>query len=90
MHERNRAAFEGLHREGHDNAHYDLEAEFRRILNDPATSLRDKVRFSCAQSALLGGLVLTTAIDVPDLSLDELAALLREAVHGVLGQPAAG
>ncbi len=89
VHDRNRAAFEGMHREGHDEAHHDIEAEFRRILNDPAISLRDKVRFSCAQSALLGGLLITTGIDLPDASLDELADLLREAVHGVLGQPTA-
>lgn len=89
MHDRNRAAFEGMHREGHEESHLDIEAEFRRILNDPAISLRDKVRFTCAQSALLGGLLLTTGIDLPEGSLDELAELLREAVHGVLGQPTA-
>jgi AcrR family transcriptional regulator len=88
MHERNRAAFEGMHQEDHhQNSHNDLEVEFRRILKDPDISLRDKVRFTCAQSALLGGLLITSAIDMPASSLDELADLLRESVHAVLGQP---
>src|ERR1700677_1371704 len=30
MHDRNRAAFEGMHREGHEESHLDIEAEVRR------------------------------------------------------------
>src|SRR5271156_6797402 len=57
MHERNRAAFEEIHREGHSEKHFDLEAQFRRIATDPAISLRDRVRFTCAQGVLIGGLL---------------------------------
>ena len=36
LHERNRAAFEKLHNEGHDAEHGDFEAQFRRVLADTA------------------------------------------------------
>jgi AcrR family transcriptional regulator len=87
LHERNRAAFEEVHREGHQAEHYDLEAQIGRILSDPDLSLRDKVRFTCAQGAVVGGLALSAAA-FHEVSSDELALLLKDAVHDALGRPA--
>jgi AcrR family transcriptional regulator len=86
MHERNRAAFEEIHREGHQAEHFDLEAQIGRILSDPDLSLRDKVRFTCAQGAVLGGLAFS-AVAFNQVSSDELSLLLKDAVHDALGRP---
>jgi AcrR family transcriptional regulator len=86
MHERNQAAFEAVHREGHQAEHFDLEARFRRIANDPDLSLRHRLRFTCAQGVLIGGLLSSGSAFV-DVPTDELAALLKEVVHDVLGDP---
>jgi AcrR family transcriptional regulator len=85
MHERNRAAFEEIHRVGHTEKHFDLEAQFRRIATDPTIALRDRVRFTCAQGVLIGGL-LSSGSMFSDVSTDELTALLKDALHDVLGQ----
>ncbi len=86
MHERNRAAFEEIHRVGHTEKHFDLEAQFRRIASDPTIDLRDRVRFTCAQGVLIGGL-LSSGSTFTDVPTDELNALLKETLHDVLGQP---
>jgi AcrR family transcriptional regulator len=86
MHERNRAAFEEIHREGHAEKHFDLEAQFRSIASDPTIDLRDRLRFTCAQGVLLGGLLASGSM-FTDVSTDELTALLKDALHDVLGQP---
>jgi AcrR family transcriptional regulator len=89
MHERNRAAFEEIHRVGHTEKHFDLEAQFRRIASDPTIDLRDRVRFTCAQGVLIGGL-LSSGSTFTDVSTDELTALLKETLHDVLGQATPG
>jgi hypothetical protein len=89
MHERNRAAFEEIHRVGHTEKHFDLEAQFRRIANDPTIDLRDRVRFTCAQGVLIGGL-LSSGSTFTDVSTEDLTALLKEALHDVLGQSTPG
>jgi AcrR family transcriptional regulator len=89
MHDRNRAAFEEIHREGHSEKHFDLEAQFRRIATDPAIPLRDRVRFTCAQGVLVGGLLASGSM-FTDVPTDQLNMLLRDALHDVLGQPSPG
>jgi AcrR family transcriptional regulator len=86
MHQRNQAAFEELHRTDHQAAHDDLEDHFRRIVADPDVSLRDKVRLTCAQGALIGALIFMGEA-VADAPPDALASSLREAVHDLLGRP---
>jgi AcrR family transcriptional regulator len=83
LHERNRAAFEQLHREGHDSDHEDLEGQFRRVLRDPAVPLKDRVRMACSLGAVMSGLLLAGDIfaDVPSSTLAEL---LRGAVRDLL------
>ena len=85
MHQRNSAAFEGLHHTTeHDDDHHDIEAVFREALADPAVPLRDRVRLTSAVGAIMGGLVLSGDMlnDVPSA---QLADLLRDAVHDLLG-----
>jgi AcrR family transcriptional regulator len=83
LHERNRAAFEELHRARHDAEHEDLEARFRGALANPKIALRDRVRMACAFGAVMGGLVMTGDVfsEVPSA---ELGSMLRETVSDLL------
>jgi AcrR family transcriptional regulator len=85
LHERNRAAFEQLHKVGHVADHDDLEVQFRRVLADPAVPLKDRVRMACSLGAVMGGLLLAGDVfaDVPSAELGEM---LREAVQDLLGR----
>jgi AcrR family transcriptional regulator len=87
MHDRNRASFEELHNSlDHQNAHDDLEEQFRRVLRDVDVPLRAKVRLTCAQGVIIGGVVLAgdTLADVPS---EDLARELKAAVRDVLALP---
>jgi AcrR family transcriptional regulator len=84
MHERNRAALESIHEKDHDQDHQDIEDHFRRILANPKVPLRNRVRLACAQGALIGGLMIS-GLAFTEVPVDELAALLREAVRDTLG-----
>ena len=87
MHDRNRASFEELHNEvGHQNAHDDLEDQFRRVLRDPEVPLRAKVRLTCAQGVFMAGAVLA-GDELADVPSDQLARELRAAVRDVLAIP---
>lgn len=83
VHERNRAAFEQLHREGHDEAHDDLQEQFRRVLGDEGVPLRDRVRLACALGSVMTTLVLSGEVfeGVPSPTL---GGLLREAVRDLM------
>ena len=84
MHERNQAAFENLHREGHAEAHDDLQEQFRQLLGDRQVTLRDRVRMACALGGIMTSVVLAGDVfeDVPS---DTLGGLLRDAVRDLLG-----
>jgi len=87
MHDRNRASFEQLHHDlDHQNAHDDLEEQFRRVLRDVDVPLRDKVRLTCAQGVFIAGAVLAGE-ELADVPSDQLAGELRSAVRDVLAQP---
>ncbi len=86
LHERNQAAIEGLHRERSDADHEDLQLRFRRALANEAVPVETRVRMSCAFGAAMSGLVLAGDVfaSVPS---QELGAMLRSAVHTLLGEP---
>jgi AcrR family transcriptional regulator len=83
LHERNRAAFEKLHREGHEADHEDLEEQFRRVLTDPAIPIEYRVRMACSFGAVMSGLLLAGDIfaAVPSAALGDM---LRDAVWALL------
>jgi AcrR family transcriptional regulator len=83
LHERNRAAFEKLHNEGHDSDHGDFEGQCRRVLADPSVPLRDRVRLSCSLGAVMSGLLLTADL-FGDVSTATLAEMLSDAVRDLL------
>jgi AcrR family transcriptional regulator len=82
MHERNQAVLERLHREDHDAQHEDLQVRLRRILSDPSIALRDRVRMCCSLGAIFG--VLFIGGDALDPGSEDLALLLRDALHDLL------
>jgi hypothetical protein len=84
LHERNRAAFEQLHKEGHDGEHDDFEEQFRRILADTGVPLRDRVRLACSLGAVMSGLFLAGDL-FSDVATSTLGDLLRDAVRDLLG-----
>jgi len=83
LHERNRAAFENLHRQGHDAEHEDFEALFRRALTDPSVPVKDRIRMACAIGAVMSGLLFSGEV-FSEVSSGTLGATLREAVHDLL------
>jgi AcrR family transcriptional regulator len=82
MHERNQAAMEKLHREGHDAEHDDIQAQFRRVLVDSRVPVRDRVRMACSFGAVFSGLFM--AGEAFGTEPEELADMLRDAVHDLL------
>jgi AcrR family transcriptional regulator len=83
LHERNRAAFEGLHHEGHEREHDDLEGRLRSALLESSIPRRQRVRMAVAFAGMLGGLMFTGDI-FDDLSGEELADELRRSVRRIL------
>jgi AcrR family transcriptional regulator len=83
LHERNRAAFEHLHAEGHEAEHEDFEEDFRQMLADESVPLRDRVRMACSFGAVMGGLFLGGDLFGRAPS-DALGPLLRDAVGDLL------
>jgi AcrR family transcriptional regulator len=83
LHERNRAALEELHREGHEASHEDLDVLFRQVLANPEIARRDRVRMACSVGAVMGALLLSGDVfaDVPSA---ELAVLVRDAARDLL------
>ena len=84
MHERNQAALEKLHSEGHDAEHEDIQNQLRRVLSDPRLPIRDRVRMAASMGALFAGLFLPGDA-FPESDNKELSKLLRECLHDVLG-----
>ncbi len=84
MHERNQAALEKLHSEGHDAEHDDIQNQLRHVLSDRRLPMRDRVRMAASMGALFAGLFLPGDA-FPDADNKELGELLRECLHDVLG-----
>ena len=85
MHERNQAALEKLHSEGHDAEHEDIQNQLRHVLSDPRLPVRDRVRMAASMGALFAGLFLPGDA-FPESDNKELSELLRECLHDVLGR----
>ncbi len=83
LHERNRAAFEQLHREAHATDHDDFEGQLRQMLADKAVPLRDRVRLACSLGAVMSGLLLAGDL-FGDVSSTTLGDLLRDAVRDLI------
>ncbi|HEY1830950.1 MAG TPA: helix-turn-helix domain-containing protein [Acidimicrobiales bacterium] len=83
LHERNQAAVESLHSDAHDADHEDLQAAFTRVFNDKRVPIENRVKMASAFGALVGGLFVSgeAFMDVP---ADEMATMLRDAVHRLL------
>jgi AcrR family transcriptional regulator len=58
LHERNQAAFEGLHNEEHDADHDDLQAQLKRVLSDERVAVDDRVRMAASFGAIIAGIFL--------------------------------
>ncbi len=83
MHERNQAAMEKMHSEGHEAEHEDIQNRFRQILGDSRVSLRDRVRMAASFGVIFSGLVLASEA-FNDETNAEMGEQLRECVHNVL------
>jgi AcrR family transcriptional regulator len=83
MHERNQAALEKLHEEGHAAEHDDIQNKFRQVLADTRLPLRDRARMACSFGAIFGGLFMAgDAFETT--SSQELGELVRGAVRDIL------
>ncbi|MGF7238064.1 MAG: TetR/AcrR family transcriptional regulator [Frankia sp.] len=89
LHERNHNAFEHLQdTEEHQADHDDLQERIQRLLTDPKIPLAQRVRMTCSIGAVMGTLMRGSEIfgDVPPA---EIAQLVRDAVHDLMGAPGA-
>ena len=91
MHDRNRSAFEELHRHAdvarHRAEHEDLDDEVRRMIGNRSLPLRDRVRMGCAIGAVIAALVIYGDV-LRDVPAAELEGLLRDAIDDLLGRRA--
>jgi AcrR family transcriptional regulator len=85
LHQRNHGALETLqYNERHQEENDDIEQQFRRLLQSPDIPLERRVRMACSISAVVGTLATGDAV-FGDVPMEELAELVRGAVHDVLG-----
>jgi AcrR family transcriptional regulator len=85
LHQRNHGALDTLqYNERHQEENDDIEQQFRRILQSPDIPLERRVRMACSISAVVGTLATGEAV-FGEVPMDELAELVRSAVHDVLG-----
>ena len=85
MFDRNRSAFEQLHRRGYRASRGDFDDEVRRLIADPSLPVRDRVRMASAIGAVLTTLVIYGDL-LHDVSSGELAGLMRDTVGDLLGR----
>jgi AcrR family transcriptional regulator len=87
LHQRNINALEELtNNERHQAENDDIEQQFRRLLESPAIPLAQRVRMACSIGAVVGALVGGEGL-FGDVSIEEVAELVREAVRDLLGVP---
>ena len=90
FHVRNEKALEQLqHSEHNEHDHGDMQEQMQMILSSPSLPLPLRVRMACSIGAVMGSLMGTTEA-FSDVPADELAALVRDAVHDLMavGSPA--
>jgi AcrR family transcriptional regulator len=84
LHQRNHSAMETLQNSArHEAENDDIEQQFRRILQSPDIPLERRVRMACSISAVVGALATGEAV-FGDVPMQELAELVRSAVHDIL------
>jgi AcrR family transcriptional regulator len=86
MHERNRAAFDSLHRKDHAEEHEELNDRLLAVVTDPSVPVRDRVRIACAMGALMTSVLLLGKSDGEQD--DELVTEIRGVVSDILRSPA--
>jgi AcrR family transcriptional regulator len=83
LHERNQAAFEGLHDEEHEAEHDDMQAQLKRVLSDDRIGIEDRVRMASSFGAVIAGIFLAgdafDAVPSPELGL-----MLQDVVRDLL------
>ncbi len=88
FHQRNHNALEELaNNERHQAENDDIEQVFRRILQSPAIPLAQRVRMVCSLGAIFAALVGGENV-FGEVSIDELAELVRDAMRDLLGSHA--
>ncbi len=88
MHRINQAAMAGVHSEGHEGAHQELEEQAMRIFSEPSLRPDDRLRMAAAFAVSFITPFLTSGL-FSDAGDDFLANGLREIVHRVLQPEAA-
>ena len=83
FHERNRAALERLHDQGHTGEHQELEDQFRAMLQNSDLTVRDRVRMTCALGAVMGGIVMLGSA-FTEADPEAVGTHLREVVDDLL------
>jgi len=86
MHQRNQAAFESVHLEGHDGQHSELDERIRSLLSDPSIPTAQRVRMAAAFSATFFTSIIAIDVFAGD-SDEDIAAALRAVVHAILRPP---
>jgi len=85
LHQRNQNAFrEIVDDPRHRAANEDVEERFRRVLQNPAIPLADRVRMACAMGGVLTALMGANALFGDDVPADEVARHVRAAVHDLV------
>jgi AcrR family transcriptional regulator len=88
MHRINQAAMAGVHSEGHEGAHQELEEQAMRIFSEPSLRPDDRLRMAAAFAVSFITPFITSGL-FSDAGDDFLANGLREIVHRVLQPEAA-
>ncbi len=84
FHIRNEKALEQLQHSEHNEAeHQDMQEQLRVMLSSPSLPLPLRVRMACSIGAVMGALMGTSAA-FEDVSVQELAGLVRDAVHDLM------
>jgi AcrR family transcriptional regulator len=88
LHQRNQNAFGQLdHSAHHQAAHDDLEQQLRRFLASQAIPLAQRVRMVCSIGAVVSTLI-AGADAFGNVSTADIADLVRDAVHDLMGRSA--
>ena len=87
LHQRNSRAFEQISHDDprHQAENDDLEQRFRGFLANPAIPLDQRVRMACSVGAVLSALMGMNRMFGEDVSMEQLAAIVREAARDTLG-----
>jgi AcrR family transcriptional regulator len=83
MHRVNQAALAGVHSQGHEGTHQEIEEQAMRIFSEPSLSPEDRLRMAAAFAVSFFTPFITSGL-FSDKGDDFLPKSLREIVHGIL------